>query len=94
MSPSFGQEALGNIGPLEPATAPATGEAGLAAANYTGADQNCNRCAHFEGAQCALFQAPVDPTGHCDQFAPGDGQESPEAEGIEAGIEETEEGES
>ena len=90
MSPSLPQ--LGNLGPLEAPEAPPqeeTGEAGLAAANYHGADATCDKCAHFDGSQCVLFQAPVDTTGHCDRFEPG--SEAPNEEAAESPIEQSDE---
>lgn len=61
---------------MEPMEKPESGEAALAAAKYTGPEQRCQMCRHFEEPdQCAKYQAAVDPEGHCESFAAQGGEE-------------------
>jgi hypothetical protein len=53
-----------------------TGEAGLRTANYSGPDERCQNCDHFEEPDhCSTFDATVDQQGRCDAYAPVGGTE-------------------
>jgi hypothetical protein len=76
-------------GPMQPPSAPPqmADDAG-----YTGSDQRCANCAHFDGMEkCAVGVngGTCEPMGHCDKFEGGESEEQeamPEAaEGQEQG---------
>lgn len=61
-----------NSGALKVGPKPAKqgGPEALEAAQYTGPEDRCEACDHFDerGSRCRLHKAAVDPMGHCQDF--------------------------